>query len=137
MNIKKAKYYIKEIDEDTYGIKATIDGIEMSVPMDTANRHYQAIIEWAKIDGNKVTIGITDHAQHELTDIVYVELPEIGQEVQAGGEIAVVESVKSTSDFYSPVTGKVIEVNEELESSPESMNSDPYGKGWLAIVESG
>ncbi len=97
---------------------------------------YTKTHEWARIDGNKVTIGITDHAQHELTDIVYVELPEVGNEVQAGGELAIVESVKSTSDFYSPVTGKVVEVNTELESAPELMNGDPYGKGWLAVVES-
>jgi len=103
------------------------------VPDDLA---YTKTHEWARIDGNRVTIGITDHAQHELTDIVYVELPEIGQEVQAGGEIAIVESVKSTSDFYSPVTGKVVEINSELESAPELMNSDPYSKGWLAIIES-
>jgi glycine cleavage system H protein len=97
---------------------------------------YTKTHEWARIDGNRVTIGITDHAQHELTDIVYVELPEIGAEVEAGAELAIVESVKSTSDFYSPAKGKVVEVNTELEGAPEMMNTDPYGKGWLAIVES-
>ena len=91
--------------------------------------------EWARIDGNRATVGITDHAQTELTDIVYVELPEIGQVVEAGGDIAVVESVKSTSDTFSPVGGKVVEVNSDLENAPEQVNQEPYGKGWLAVVE--
>jgi glycine cleavage system H protein len=100
-----------------------------------ANLMYTKTHEWARIEGNRITIGITDHAQHELTDIVYVELPEIGRDVETGGEIAVVESVKSTSDFYSPVTGKVVEINSELENSPDLMNAEPYGRGWLAIIE--
>ena len=91
--------------------------------------------EWARISGNIVTVGISDHAQNELTDVVYVELPEIGQELQAGDEMAVVESVKSTSDIYAPVTGKVIEVNSALEDAPEAINSDPYGEGWLVKIE--
>ena len=91
--------------------------------------------EWARIEGNRVTIGITDHAQNELTDIVYVELPEVGDEFQAGDEILVVESVKSTSDTFTPISGKVVEVNTELEDGPEVINSDPYGKGWLVILE--
>ncbi|MCK4266610.1 MAG: glycine cleavage system protein GcvH, partial [Thermoplasmata archaeon] len=78
--------------------------------------------EWARIEGKRVTMGITDYAQQELTDIVYVELPEIGQEVKAGEIIAVVESVKSTSDTYCPVSGKVVEINSELENAPETMN---------------
>lgn len=91
--------------------------------------------EWARIAGSKVTVGITDHAQDELTDIVYVELPKVGKEVKAGDELAVVESVKSTSDVYSPVSGKVIDINKALESSPETINKDPYGKGWIVIIE--
>ena len=91
--------------------------------------------EWVRIEGNRVTLGITDHAQGELTDIVYVELPEVGDEFQAGDEAAVVESVKSTSDTYTPVGGKVIEVNSALEDGPEVINSDPYGKGWLVVLE--
>jgi glycine cleavage system H protein len=99
------------------------------------NLKYTKKHEWARIEGNRVTIGITDHAQEELTDIVYVELPKLGQEVQAGQEIAVVESVKSTSDVFSPVSGKVVKVNSELEGSPEAINKDPYGNGWLAVLE--
>lgn len=91
--------------------------------------------EWARIAGNLVTVGISDHAQGELTDIVYVELPEVGAEFQAGDEIAVVESVKSTSDVYTPVSGKVVEVNSALEDGPEVINSDPYGEGWLVKLE--
>ncbi|MDO9537999.1 MAG: glycine cleavage system protein GcvH [Thermoplasmata archaeon] len=91
--------------------------------------------EWARIEGNRVTVGLSDHAQEELTDIVYVELPKVGQGIQAGSELATVESVKSTSDVYSPVTGKVVEVNSDLENSPDIINSDPYGKGWLAVIE--
>ena len=91
--------------------------------------------EWARIEGNRVTLGISDHAQGELTDIVYVEIPEVGAEFQAGDEIAVVESVKSTSDIFTPLAGKVIEVNSALEDGPEVINSDPYGKGWLIVLE--
>lgn len=91
--------------------------------------------EWARIEGNIVTMGISDHAQNELTDVVYVELPSVGDEFQAGDEIAVVESVKSTSDVFSPVTGKVIAVNSDLENAPDAINSDPYGSGWLVKLE--
>ena len=91
--------------------------------------------EWARIQGNTVTVGLTDHAQNELTDVVYVELPEVGDEFQAGDEIAVVESVKSTSDVFTPVGGKVIEVNSSLEDAPETINSEPYGNGWLVKLE--
>lgn len=99
------------------------------------NLKYTKKHEWAKIEGNIVTIGISDHAQGELTDIVYVELPEVGDEFQAGDEIAVVESVKSTSDIFTPVSGKVIEVNSGLEDEPEVINSDPYEAGWLVKIE--
>ncbi len=91
--------------------------------------------EWARTEGNIVTIGISDHAQDELTDIVYVELPGVGDEFQAGDEIAVVESVKSTSDVFAPVSGKVVEVNSALEDGPEAINADPYGEGWLVKLE--
>lgn len=96
---------------------------------------YTKTHEWARIEGNRVTVGITDHAQTELTDIVYVELPEIGREVSAGDDLAVVESVKSTSDFISPVSGKVVEVHDDLENSPEKVNQEPYGEGWLVVIE--
>jgi glycine cleavage system H protein len=99
------------------------------------NLKYTKNHEWARIEGNLVTVGITDHAQEELTDIVFIELPKVGQEVQAGQEIATVESVKSTSDVFSPVSGKVVKVNSDLENSPGDMNAEPYGKGWVAVIE--
>jgi len=99
------------------------------------NLKYTKNHEWARIEGNNVAVGITDHAQEELTDIVYIELPKMGQEVKAGDAIATVESVKSTSDVYSPVSGKVVKVNSGLENNPGDINADPYGKGWLAVIE--
>ncbi|KAK9284583.1 hypothetical protein L1049_023759 [Liquidambar formosana] len=91
--------------------------------------------EWAKVDGNSATIGITDHAQDHLGDVVYVELPEVGVPVTQGGSFGAVESVKATSDINSPVSGKVIEVNEELNSSPGLVNASPYENGWIIKVE--
>ncbi|MCK5038406.1 MAG: glycine cleavage system protein GcvH [Thermoplasmata archaeon] len=91
--------------------------------------------EWVRVEGDLVRIGITDHAQGELTDIVYVELPSTGDSLDAKGEIAIVESVKSTSDVFSPVAGEVIEANSDLEDTPELVNEDCYGKGWLAVIK--
>ena len=88
--------------------------------------------EWVRDEGNGiVTIGISDHAQDLLGDLVHVDLPDIGSGFTAGDEIAVVESVKAASDVYAPIAGEVIEVNEDLEDSPELVNTDPYGDGWL------
>jgi len=88
--------------------------------------------EWARLDDEAtVTIGISDHAQHLLGELVYVELPEVGDEIEAGEECGVVESVKAASDVYAPVSGTIIEVNEALERTPELVNSEPYGDGWL------
>ncbi len=91
--------------------------------------------EWLRQEEDgTVTIGITDHAQEALGDLVYVELPEVGQEVASGGDMAVVESVKAASDVYSPVSGEVTQVNEELADTPENINSDPYGDGWIVRI---
>jgi glycine cleavage system H protein len=90
--------------------------------------------EWLKVDGKKVKIGITDFAQHELGDIVYIELPEEGDELSAGDVFGVVESVKAASDSYTPVSGTVISVNEEIADSPENVNEDPYGS-WIFEIE--
>ncbi|WP_286069492.1 glycine cleavage system protein GcvH [Stenotrophomonas sp. 57] len=92
--------------------------------------------EWARVEGNgRVTVGISDHAQGLLGDLVYVELPEVGADAKAGEQIAVVESVKAASDVYSPVSGKVVEVNSALSDKPETINEDAYGEGWMFVVE--
>ena len=90
--------------------------------------------EWAKIEGKTMKVGVTDYAQHAMGDIVYVELPDKGADFKAGGDLCVVESVKGANDVYSPLSGKVTEVNSELEDSPELINSDPYGS-WIAEME--
>ena len=92
---------------------------------------FQSSHEWARIDGDVATIGISDHAQDELTDVVFVELPPLGKEVDAGDPTAVVESVKAASDIYSPLSGEIIEANPEVEGDPSLVNTDPYGKGWI------
>ena len=91
--------------------------------------------EWIKLKENIAIIGITDHAQSELTDIVFVELPPIGKEIKKGDELCVVESVKSVSEIYSPASGKVLKVNNKLEDNPEMINSDPYEDGWLVEIK--
>jgi glycine cleavage system H protein len=92
--------------------------------------------EWARVEDNGlVRVGISDHAQGQLGDLVYVELPEIGSQVKAGEGAAVVESVKAASDIYSPVTGEVVEINEELNDTPETINEDAFGKGWIFAVK--
>ena len=97
---------------------------------------YLATHEWAKLeDDGTITVGITDHAQNALGDVVYVELPEEGQEVSAGDEAGVVESVKAASDIYSPVSGTVIAINSDLDDEPEKVNADPYGDGWFFKLE--
>ena len=92
--------------------------------------------EWARVEGDgKVTIGISDHAQGLLGDLVYVELPNVGDRIEAGNACAVVESVKAASDIYAPVTGTVVEVNAALADKPETINEDAYGDGWIFVVE--
>lgn len=91
--------------------------------------------EWLRMEGNRGRVGITDYAQHSLGDIVFVELPPVGKEFKAGEAFGVVESVKSASDIYMPVSGKVVAVNEEVINSPQLINQDPYGKGWMIEIE--
>jgi len=92
--------------------------------------------EWLRReDDGSVTIGITDHAQEALGDLVYVELPEVGQGLESGGDMAVVESVKAASDVYAPISGEVTAVNEELSDDPEKINADPYGDGWIVRIQ--
>ena len=92
--------------------------------------------EWLRLENDgSVTIGVTDHAQAALGDLVYVELPEVGQDVNSGGDMAVVESVKAASDVYAPIDGTVTAVNEELADDPEKINADPYGDGWIVRLK--
>jgi glycine cleavage system H protein len=96
---------------------------------------YSKTHEWVRVEGSNAVIGITDFAQGELSDIVMVELPQVGREVKIEDSIGVIEAVKAVSDLYSPVSGKVIEVNDVLSASPETINADPYGDGWIAKFE--
>ncbi|MBA3833749.1 MAG: glycine cleavage system protein GcvH [Chthoniobacterales bacterium] len=104
----------------------------MNVPDDLL---YTASHEWIRRDADNIRVGITDHAQAELTDVVYVELPKVGAAHDVGSTIAVVESVKAASDIYAPVKGTVLEVNKALESDPALINTDPYGQGWIYVLQ--
>ena len=99
------------------------------------NLKYTDSHEWLKIDDKIAKVGITDHAQTELTDIVFVELPEVGKEVKKGEELCVVESVKSVSEIFAPVTGRIANINKILEDAPETINESPYDEGWLVEIE--
>lgn len=99
-----------------------------------ADFRYTKEHEWVKVDGNTATIGITDHAQHELGDIVYVDLPKVGANAEAGKTFGSVESVKAVSDIYAPVSGEILEINDSLASAPEKLNADPHGEAWLIKV---
>lgn len=104
----------------------------MSIP---TNLKYTEEHEWVRMDGDIATVGVTDHAQEELSDVVFVELPDIGREVEEKEAMAVVESVKAASDIYAPVSGTIVEVNESLEQEPGNVNEDPYGEGWLFKIK--
>ncbi|MDR2425591.1 MAG: glycine cleavage system protein GcvH [Endomicrobium sp.] len=104
----------------------------MNIPQEL---RYTKTHEWIKVEGNKAKVGITDFAQHEITDIVHIELPENGKSAKKATPTAVIESVKSAFDIYSPVSGKIVEINEALLSSPETVNQSPYENGWLFTVE--
>jgi len=99
--------------------------------------HYTKDHEWARVEGTRVRVGITDHAQRELTDVVYVELPSVGRVVKQGEEVGVIESVKAASEIYAPFSGKVVEINGALEDKPELVNQSPYGDGWVFVLELG
>ena len=100
-----------------------------------AELKYAASHEWARLDGDVVTVGITDHAQDALGDLVYVELPSVGDAVSAGQEAGVVESVKAASDIYAPVSGEIIAINDALVDAPEIVNTEPYAGGWLYQIK--
>jgi glycine cleavage system H protein len=91
--------------------------------------------EWARLEDGRVRVGITDYAQDALGDVVFVQLPEVGSSVEAGGPLGEVESTKSVSDIYAPLSGNVVEVNSELGDAPQRLNEDPYGEGWICVIE--
>lgn len=99
-----------------------------------AERFYTETHEWVSVEAEVATVGITDYAQAQLGDVVFLELPRTGKPVEAGDSFGVIESVKAASDLYSPVSGTIVEINESLADSPETVNSDPFGKGWLIKV---
>jgi glycine cleavage system H protein len=103
-----------------------------NVPLDL---RYAKSHEWVRFAGDVATVGITDHAQHELTDVVFVELPEVGRKIKAGDACAVVESVKTASDIYSPVSGEITEVNQAVVDDPALVNSEPYEDGWFYRIK--
>jgi len=100
-----------------------------------ADRRYTKTHEWVAVDGKHVTVGITDFAQSQLGDVVFLELPKTGRKLDAGEAFGVVESVKAASDLYSPVAGRISEVNDKLASKPELINSDPFGEGWILKLD--
>jgi glycine cleavage system H protein len=104
----------------------------MQIPEDL---RYSTDHEWIRVDDGKVTIGITDYAQDALGDVVFVDLPEVGAVVEATASISEVESTKSVSDIYAPVSGTIAEVNADLGDAPERLNEDPYGEGWICVIE--
>ena len=104
----------------------------MNVPTDLK---YFESHEWVRVEGDVVKVGITDFAQRQLADLTYVDLPQVGTQISAGDDLAVVESVKAASDVYAPISGAIVEVNDALESGPEVINSDPFGAGWLFVIE--
>jgi glycine cleavage system H protein len=104
----------------------------MNVPEDL---RYTEDHEWVRLEGTRARIGITDYAQDALGDVVFVQLPEVGAVVEAGGTFSEVESTKSVSDVYAPLSGRVVEANQDLADSPQRINDDPYGEGWICVLE--
>ena len=103
--------------------------------MNPEDLRYHREHTWTNVSGNKATIGITDYAQESLGDIVYIDLPDIDMDIEMNSEFGEIESTKATSSLIAPVSGRVLEINEDLAESPEVINDDPYGKGWIAVVE--
>jgi len=103
--------------------------------MEPQDLRYHKEHEWIRVDGNKATLGISNFAQDALGDVVFIDLPQVGVSLAAEAELGEVESTKATSTIYSPVAGSVVQVNQELEEHPEFLNQDPYGRGWIAVLE--
>ncbi len=103
--------------------------------MEPQDLRYHKEHEWIRVEGNKATLGISHFAQDALGDVVFIDLPEVGAVLEAEAELGEVESTKATSTIYSPVSGSVVQINQELEDHPELLNQDPYGRGWIAVLE--
>jgi glycine cleavage system H protein len=103
----------------------------MNIPEDL---RYSSDHEWARVEGDLIRVGITDYAQDHLGDVVFLQLPEVGSKIDAGASFGEVESTKSVSDLYSPVSGEIVEVNTDLEADPQLVNRDPYGDGWICVI---
>lgn len=103
--------------------------------MEPADLRYHKEHEWIRVDGKQATMGISDFAQDALGDIVFIDMPKVGTTVAAGQQIGEVESTKTTSSLYTPVSGKIVKVNADLKDHPEAVNAEPYGKGWIAVIE--
>lgn len=99
------------------------------------NLRYSPTHEWVRVDGDRATIGISDHAQHELGDVVYLDLPPVGRTLRAGAVLGSIESVKAVSDLYAPVSGEVVETNQALLDTPEQVNTSPYDAGWMIVLK--
>jgi glycine cleavage system H protein len=133
-NICQAYYFLDKGEKPMISISELMNfGKEEIMDLDKLKFHKEHA--WVKVSGRKATIGITDYAQDSLGDIVYIELPEVDSDVEIDGEIGEIESTKATSSIISPISGKIIDVNDELSESPEIINEDPYGKGWIALLE--
>jgi len=111
---------------------ARVSIVDMSIPEDL---RYTNDHEWVRVEGDQVRVGITDYAQDALGDVVYVELPSVGDAVELGGSMGEVESTKSVSDIYAPIAGTVAAVNDSLDATPGKLNEDPYGEGWLCVID--
>lgn len=109
--------------------------MSLCAPIDPSDRKYKSSHEWARLDGDVATVGITDHAQAALGDIVFADLPELGLEVGAGERSATIESVKAAADIYSPITGEVVAVNNKLEDTPDLINTEPHEEGWMFRIK--
>ncbi len=122
----------------TYWVRVGTPVIDCASPYPMnfpADLRYTEDHEWAKVEGNRARVGITDYAQDALGDVVYVQLPAMGTQVETKGPLGEVESTKSVSDIYAPLAGRVVEVNASLDDHPELINSDPYGEGWICVIE--
>jgi glycine cleavage system H protein len=126
-----------ETSAGTGSLSQALSDVKGDMRVNPADLRYDKEHEWVRVDGDTAVIGISDYAQDQLGEVVYVDLPSVGDELVSGETFGEIESVKSVSELYAPVAGTVVEVNDELDGSPETINSDPYGSGWMVKVKMG